>query len=200
LLAWLLVAVAAFAAAAVTSPAAAHARGNKKGGAARGAKKAAPAPRQPKVVPNQEGKVVVLPFKDDDDHSIGALVERLLQARGLEVVANVRGVDTAEQFREVAGTLNLAAFVEGSVKDGGKASRVSIALRSGYTGRRVAVANFKEPKLYLRTQIEEKLWTRLGPAMARACVDATKPRKRGRSPLMIEAGTPLASGREGSDQ
>jgi TolB-like protein len=192
----------------LTPPATAHARG-KKAGAARAAgkktaaaPKASKAPRQPKIVPNQEGKVVLLPFADDDDRSIAALVERLLQARGLEVVTNVRGVDTAEQFRELAGPLGVAAFVDGTVREreGDKNVRVTVQLRSGYTGRRVALATFKETKLHLRPEMEDKLWTRLGPAMARACVDATKPRKRGRGPQVIEAGTPLVAGRDGTYQ
>ncbi len=187
----------------LTPPATAHARG-KKASAARGAsKKVAAAPkvaRQPKVTPNQDGKVVLLPFADDDDRSIAALVERLLQARGLEVVTNVRGVDTAEQFRELAGLLGTTAFVDGTVRESGKNVRVTVQVRSGYTGRRVALATFKETKLHLRTEIEDKLWTRVGPAMARACVDATKPRKRGRGPMVIEAGTPLVAGRDGTYQ
>ena len=61
-----------------------------------------------------------------------------------------------------------------------------------------ALATFKETKLHLRTEIEDKLWNRFGAAMARACVDATKPRKRGRGPQVIEAGTPLAAGRDGT--
>jgi TolB-like protein len=188
--------------AALAPPATAHARG-KKAGAARAAGKKTAAPKvakQPKVVPNQEGKVVLLPFTDDDDRSIAALVERLLQARGLEVVTNVRSVDTAEQFRELAGLLGTTAFVDGTVRDSGKNVRVTVQVRSGYTGRRVALATFKETKLHLRTEIEDKLWTRVGPAMARASVDATKPRKRGRGPLMIEAGTPLVAGRDGTYQ
>jgi TolB-like protein len=186
----------------IAPPAVAHARG-KKAGAARTASKKAAAPKvakQPKVVPNQEGKVVLLPFTDDDDRSIAALVERLLQARGLEVVTNVRGVDTAEQFRELAGTLGVTAFVDGTVRESPKNTRVTVQLRSGYTGRKVALATFKETKLHLRTEIEDKLWTRLGPAMARASVDATKPRKRGRGPMVIEAGTPLVAGRDGTYQ
>ena len=42
----------------------------------------------------------------------------------------------------------------------------------------------------MHNEIEEKLWPKVGSAMARACVDANKPRKKGRNPL-IEAGTPL---------
>ena len=128
----------------LTPPATAHARGKKAGAARAASKKVAAAPSEtPKVVPNQEGKVVLLPFTDDDDRSIAALVERLLQARGLEVVTNVRGVDTAEQFRELAGLLGVAAFVDGTVREreGDKNVRVTVQLRSGYTGRRVALAH-----------------------------------------------------------
>ena len=151
------------------------------------------APRAPKVVPNPEGKIVVFPVKDDDDNSISAQIERLLRAHGLEVVAGVRPVDTAEQYREMAGTLGLAAYVDGAFKEGPTNARVTIQLRSGYTGRRVAQITFKETKLHLRGEIEDKLWSKLGPAVARTCADATKPRKRGRGPLVIEAGTPIAA-------
>jgi hypothetical protein len=154
------------------------------------AKKAPPAP---KIVPNQEGKIVIFPIKDDDDNSLTAQLERLLRARGLEVVTGVRRVDSAEQYRDMATALNLVAYVDGALKEGEKNARVTIQLRSGYSGRRVALATFQEEKIHLRPEIEDKLWTRIGPAMARACVDAAKPRKRGRGPLMIEAGTPLES-------
>src|SRR5437763_9753761 len=73
------------------------ARASKTKSAAHAGKKA-PAP--PKVIPDQQGKVVVFPIKDDDDHSYSAQVERLLRARGLEIVTGVRRVDTAEQYRE----------------------------------------------------------------------------------------------------
>ena len=172
------------------SPSIAQARKAKRGGG-RTSKKAPP---KPKIVPNQEGKVVLFPFQGDEDQSFTALVERLLRSRGLEVVTGVRPVDTAEQYRELAGTLALVGFVDGTVREGPSKARVTVRLRSGYTGRPIAKPTFNETKLHLRTEIEDKLWTRLGPAVARACIDATKPRKRGRGPLMIEAGTPLADG------
>ncbi len=174
-------------------PAAAEARTAKakpKVASTRAAKKLSP--RAPKLAPNQTGKIVVFAFKEDDDRSISSQVERLLRAKGLEIVSGVRPVDTAEQYREMAGTMGLVAYVDGSVREGASNARVTVQLRSGYTGRKVAVASFNETKLHLRGEIEDKLWTRLGPAMARACVDAGKPRRRGRGPLVIEAGTPLA--------
>ena len=65
-------------------------------------------------------------------------------------------------------------------------------MRSGYSGRKVAAVTFRESPLHLRAEVEDKLWTKIGPAIARACTDASKPRKRDRDPMMIEAGTPLA--------
>lgn len=180
------------------APAPAHARATgrasahaskTKSGAARARKKAAP---RSKIVPDQEGKIVVFPIKDDDDHAIAAQIERLLKSKGLEVVTGVRRVDTAEQYREMAGALGLVAYVDGNLKEGETSARVTLQVRSGYSGQRVAMTTFKETKLHLRAEIEDKLWTKVGPAIARACTDAAKPRKRGRGPLLIEAGTPLA--------
>ena len=71
-------------------------------------------------------------------------------------------------------------------------SRLTIQVRNGYTGRKVAAVTFRESNLHMRTEVEDKLWTKIGPSLARACADASKPRKRDRDPLMIEAGTPLA--------
>jgi hypothetical protein len=179
------------------APAPAHARATgrasahaskTKSGAARARKKAAP---RSKIVPDQEGKIVVFPIKDDDDHAIAAQIERLLKSKGLEVVTGVRRVDTAEQYREMAGALGLVAYVDGNLKEGETSARVTLQVRSGYSGQRVAMTTFKETKLHLRAEIEDKLWTKVGPAIARACTDAAKPRKRGRGPLLIEAGTPL---------
>ncbi|HET6149723.1 MAG TPA: hypothetical protein VFH68_19450 [Polyangia bacterium] len=142
------------------------------------------------------GKIVVFPFQDDDDHSISAQVERLLRARGFEIVPGVRPVDTPEQYRELATTLGLAALVGGSYREGETNARLTIQVRSGYTGRQMVAVTFKNSRLHLRSQVEGRLWTRIAPAMTRACADASRPRKRGRRPLFIEAGTPLASSGE----
>ena len=181
------------AAAATTAEARAARRGSAhqtktKAAAAAAGKKAAP---RSKIVPNQEGKIVVFPIKDDDDRAIAAQIERLLRARGLEVVTGVRKVDTPEQYREMAGTLGLIAYVDGTFKEGESSSRVTVQVRSGTSGRRVALTTFKETNLHLRAEIEDRLWTKVGPSIARACTDAAKPRKQGRGPLIIEAGTPL---------
>lgn len=142
---------------------------------------------------NLEGKVALFPLKNDDDQTLHVQLERILRSKGLEVVSDVRPVDTAEQYRELATAMGLAAFVGGDYWEKDDKARVNIQIRNGYTGQKVAVGTFKETPLHMHNEVEEKLWPKVGSAMARACVDANKPRKKGRNPLMIEAGTPLES-------
>jgi hypothetical protein len=145
-----------------------------------------------KITPNPDGKVAVFPVRYEDDNGFSAQIERLLRAHGLNIATDVRRVDTAEQFRELSTALGFAAYVDGEFNDGPVKSKLTIVVRSGYTGKKVAVTTFRETNLHLRGEVEDKLWTKIGPALARACADASKPRKRDRDPLMIEAGTPLA--------
>jgi hypothetical protein len=149
-----------------------------------------------RIASKATGKIVIFPIRDDDDHSMTAQLERMLRSRGFEVVTGVRPVDTAEQYRELATTLNLAALVGGSYQEGEKDAKLSIQVLSGYTGRRMVAASFKQAKYHLRAQVEDKLWSRIGPAMTRACADASRPRRRGRGPMVIDAGTSLASSGE----
>jgi hypothetical protein len=138
-----------------------------------------------------EGKVAIFPLKWDDDRTIYVQLERILRAKGLEVVNGVRPVDTPEQYRELATAMGLAAFVGGDYWEKEDKARVTIQIRSGYTGRKVAEGTFKETPLHMHNEVEEKLWGKVGSALVRACIDANRPRKKGRNPLMIEAGTPL---------
>jgi hypothetical protein len=179
--------LAAIATAAFSPPAQAHRAAKAKGKPAHARK----APRA-KSQANQEGKVAVFPVRYDDENAFSAQIERLLRARGLEVATDVHRVDTAEQFRELSTALGFAAYVDGEYNAGPARSRLTIVVRNGYTGKKVAVTTFKETALHLRAEVEDNLWTKIGPAIARACADASKPRKRDRSPLVIEAGTPLA--------
>jgi hypothetical protein len=181
-----MLAVAAIATTAFSSPA--HARRAVKAKASSHARKA---PRA-KVVSNPEGKVAVFPIRYDDENAFTAQIHRLLRARGLDIATDVHRVDTAEQFRELSTALGFAAYVDGEYNDSPTRSRLTIVVRNGYTGKKVAVTTFKETKLHLRAEVEDNLWTKIGPAIARACADASKPRKRDRDPMMIEAGTPLA--------
>jgi len=97
------------------------------------------------VVPNQQGKIVVFHFRNDDDGALSMQVGQLLQARGLEVVPDVRPVDTAEQFRDVATHLDLVGYVEGDLRPtrDGKA-KLTLRVRNGYTGRPVTQAVFTD--------------------------------------------------------
>lgn len=182
--------LAAIATAAFSPPAQARgaAKAKAKGTTTAHARKA---PRS-KSTPNQEGKVAVFPIRYDDENAFSAQIHRLLRAHGLEVATDVHRVDTAEQFRELSTALGFAAYVDGEYNQGPARSRLTIVVRNGYTGKKVAVTTFKETALHLRAEVEDNLWTKIGPAIARACADASKPRKRDRSPLVIEAGTPLA--------
>jgi len=143
------------------------------------------------VVPNQQGKIVVFSFRNDDDGALSMQVGQLLQARGLELVPDVRPVDTAEQFRDVATHLDLVGYVEGNLRPtrDGKA-KLTLRVRNGYTGRPVTQAVFTDSVDNLPRALSDKLWSKLAPAIAHACADASKPRHRSRS-MQINAGTPL---------
>jgi hypothetical protein len=177
----------ALAAGVVLAPSSARAAHHR---SAHAAKKAS-APRA-KAAANLEGKIAVFPVRYDEDDGFSAQFVRILKAHGLEVATDVRRVDTSEQFRELSTALGFAAYVDGEYTDNGPRSRLTIQVRNGYTGRKVAAVTFRESNLHMRTEVEDKLWTKIGPSLARACADASKPRKRDRDPLMIEAGTPLA--------
>jgi hypothetical protein len=141
--------------------------------------------------PHQRGKVVLFPFRNDDDAEVSKHVGLLLKARGLEVVTGVRPVDSAEQYREMATHLMLVGYVDGTVRGTGAKAKVTVRLRSGYSGRIVAQPAFVDSRGNLRHELGEKLWKRLGPPVARVCKQAAKPRKRSRTTLTIDAGTPI---------
>jgi hypothetical protein len=143
--------------------------------------------------PNQHGKLVLFPFLDDDGNDVSSQVERLLRARGLEIMTGVRPVDSAEQYRDMATQLMLAGYVDGSVRSTGARAKVTVRLRSGYSGRVVAQPTFSDSHGNLRHELGDKLWKRLGPAVTRVCKEASKPRKRSRTMLTIDAGTPIDS-------
>ena len=88
-------------------------------------------------------------------------------------------------------TLNLAAYVEGELTGDGPRQRARIRLRSGVTGQSIASAGFSGPAPKIIADLNRNLWTRLGPSVSRACTHATRPRRRERDPLLIDAGTPI---------
>jgi hypothetical protein len=169
---------------------------------------ALPHPRPPTVVrpPDQswmmdvpqrpgarsKGKIAVFVFKGDDIYEpVRAAVVRALRAKGLNVTATLKPVDSAAQYREMSYALNLAVFVEGELTGEGAHQSAHIRLRSGMTGQPVASATFAGLTPKIVGDVARGLWGRVGPVVRRACSNAARPRRREREPLHIEAGTPM---------
>jgi hypothetical protein len=143
-----------------------------------------------------KSRIAVFAFRNDDVYEpVRAAVVKLLRRRGLNVTANLRPVDSAEQYREMSYTLNLAAYVEGDLSGEGKAQRARIRLRSGVSGQPIATATFSGPTPKIVADLNRTLWTRIGPTVSRACTSAAKPRRRERDPLRIDAGTAIDDSR-----
>jgi hypothetical protein len=146
----------------------------------------------PRPGARSKGKVAVFVFKGDDVYEpVRAAVVRALRAKGLTVTASLRPVDSAAQFREMSYTLNLAVFVEGELSGEGARQSARIRLRSGVTGQHIASANFSGLTTKIVGDVGRSLWTRVGPAMTRACSSASRPRRQEREPMRIEAGSPM---------
>jgi hypothetical protein len=153
--------------------------------------KAAVAAVKPEPLPPPKGKVAVLGFEGDGANPLRARVVRLLRAKGLKVITTLRPVDTPEQYREMADTLVLVAFLDGEASEDGDQASVTVHVRSGVSGLRVASATLAGERRKLAATIDKELWAQLAPPLSRVCTDATKPHKREREPMRIEAGTPL---------
>jgi len=146
--------------------------------------------RSSRVTPNQGGRIVIFPFPGDDG-TLSTQVSQLLAARGLEVLTDVKPVDTAGQYRDLATTLHLAAYVEGNLSGTEEKARAVVRVRSGYSGRKVREVTFKDSLENLPREISDGLWPKLGPSLAHACVEAARPRRKVRGALVINAGTPI---------
>jgi hypothetical protein len=147
-------------------------------------------PKDPPL-PAPQGKVVVFTFAGEGGHRVQQQVVNSLKAKGLKVITNLRPVDSAEQFREMAVTLNLVAYLDGEYVGDGDQASATVYVRSAVTGLRAASTTFAGDKRTLPAEVGKGLWDRISPDLARLCVDAAKPRKAERAPLRIEAGTPL---------
>jgi hypothetical protein len=138
------------------------------------------------------GKVAVLAFAGEDTYSVRDHVIQALTDRGMKVDTTLPPVDTAEQYRDMGALMNVAAYVQGHVKEMPADHAIAtIVIRSGVTGQKLTTATFTGYRRGLPYDVEEKLWQRLGPVFKRACVEATKPRPHHNKPMVIEAGTPL---------
>jgi hypothetical protein len=139
--------------------------------------------------PSVSGKVAVFGFTGDGAARVQQVVVSTLRTRGLQVTTGLRPVDSAEQYREMAAALRLAAYIEGSV--GGEGSQATVHVRSGVTGRRVASVHFSGERSSLPADVGNGLWPRTGGQFARLCAAAAKPRRGGPRVMRINAGTPL---------
>jgi hypothetical protein len=183
-----LIAGVALALAAAPPPAAAKGKTR----AARSAKAVARTaqPKDPPL-PAPQGKFAVFTFEGEGAHRVQQQVISSLRAKGLKVITNLRPVDSAEQYREMAVTLNLVGYVDGEFVGDGEQASATVFVRSGVTGLRSTSTTFAGERRALPGEVAKGLWERISPDLARLCVEAAKPRKAERPPLRIEAGTPL---------
>jgi len=151
------------------------------------------------ALPAPQGKVVVFTFAGEGGHRVQQQVVSSLRAKGLKVITNLRPVDSAEQYREMAVTLNLVAYVDGEYVGEGDQASATVYVRSGVTGLRAASTTFAGERRTLVADVGKGLWDRISPDLSRLSVDAAKPRKAERAPLRIEAGTPLENRPAGDD-
>jgi hypothetical protein len=147
-------------------------------------------PKEPPL-PAPQGKFVVFTFGGEGGHRVQQQVVSSLRAKGLKVITNLRPVDSAEQYREMAVTLNLVAYVDGEYVGEGDQASATVYVRSGVTGLRAVSTTFAGERRTLPSDVGKGLWDRISPDLSKLCADAAKPRKAERAPLRIEAGTPL---------
>ena len=141
--------------------------------------------------PTVSGRVAVFGFKGEGAARVQQVVVSTLRTRGLQVTTSLRPVDSPEQFREMAATLRLAAYIDGTVGGDGSRGQATVLVRSGITGRRVASVRFSGERSALPSDVGNGLWPRTGGQLTRLCAEAAKPRKGGRGAMRINAGSPV---------
>ena len=176
-----------------------RAAGSAAGAGKRAARPQAKDKEKEPALPVPQGKFVVFTFAGEGGHRVQQQVVSSLRAKGLKVITNLRPVDSAEQYREMAVTLNLVAYVDGEYVGEGDQASATIHVRSGVTGLRAASTTFAGERRTLVADVGKGLWDRISPDLSRLCADAAKPRKVERAPLRIEAGTPLPNRPAGDD-
>jgi len=145
------------------------------------------------------GNVAVFGFTGEGAARVQQVVVGTLRARGLQVTTSLRPVDSAEQYREMAATLRLAAYIDGTVGGAGSRGQATVRVRSGVTGRRIASVRFSADRSALAENVGSGLWPRTGSQLAHLCGEAAKPSKGGRRALRIDAGTPIEAAVPDSD-
>ena len=106
---------------------------------------------------------------------------------------HLRPVDNPQQFREMSAAANVEAYREGEVSGEGPRQHARIRLRSGATGQLVTGTTFRGSTDRIVADVNRTLWARIGASVARsqATASAARFRRRERSPLRIDAGTPI---------
>lgn len=141
--------------------------------------------------PTVSGKVAVFGFTGEGAARVQQVVVSTLRTRGLQVTTSLRPVDSAEQYREMAATLRLAAYIDGSVAGDGSRGQATVNVRSGVTGRRITSVRFSAERSALAADVGTGLWPRAGGQLTRLCAEAAKPRQRGSRAMRINAGSPV---------
>ena len=139
------------------------------------------------------GRIAVFGFTGEGAARVQQVVVNTLRMRGLQVMTSLRPVDSAEQYRDMAATLGLAAYIDGKVGGGGSGGQATVQVRSGVSGRRIASVRFSGDHVALASDVGDRLWPKMGSQLTHLCSEAAKPRKGGRRVQRIDAGTPLES-------
>ena len=136
-------------------------------------------------------KIALLEFHGDNVELIRGQVIKVLKTKVREVSTNLRPADTTEQYRDMGAALNLALYVQGHIKDTGKDQSVlTIDLRSGVSGRKLATVKFTGNRRKLYADAEDELWQKIEKPFGRACLEATTAVRHHNAPMRIEAGSP----------
>jgi hypothetical protein len=138
------------------------------------------------------GKVAVFEIKGDDVYQpVREAVVRLLRRRGFTVTVTLHPADSATEYRDMSHELSMAVYVEGDMKGEGQRQRAQLRLYSGLSGHRMASLSFSGPTDKIVGDLGRTFWTRVGPAITRACTAVSKPRRLEHEPLRIDAGDPV---------
>jgi len=98
--------------------------------------------KEPPPLPAPQGKLVVFPFAGEGGQRVQQQVMSVLRAKGMKLISNLRPVDSAEQYREMAMTLNLVGYVDGEYAGEGDQASATVYVRSGVTGMRAVSTTF----------------------------------------------------------
>ena len=175
-----------------------RARHKAKGRHARGSKAAAQAEAKAKAKAKLNaaiaaGKAAVFEFKGEDTEPLRRRVVRALRSKGMAVMTNLKAPDTPDQFRDMSVALRLAVYVHGQIRDvSASRSTMTVMIRSGVTGRKVAAFSLSSSRSGLASELGEVFWDRVENAIGRACLAAKKPGRRIHRRMHINAGTPIA--------